>query len=79
MHVPVTVNGKNPYRGNLYVGDGDVEQIVHVGKPDHAHVRDDHGAQVALVTEQVERIVKTWNMQKGQCTEISDRFYKKKL
>ena len=43
MHVPVTVNGKNPYRGNLYVGDGDVEQIVHVGKPDHAHVRDDHG------------------------------------
>ena len=39
------------YRCNLYVGCGDVEEIVHVCVPDHAHVRDDHRAEVALVTE----------------------------
>jgi hypothetical protein len=41
------------YRSNLYVGYGDVEEIVHVGEPDHPHVRDDHCPQIALVAEQM--------------------------
>ncbi len=37
------------YCGNLNVGYGDVEEIVHVGEPDHPHVRHDHCTQVPLI------------------------------
>ncbi len=41
------------HRRNLQVRDGDVEELVHVGVPDHADVGDDGCAEVALVAGQV--------------------------
>ena len=38
-------------RGNLYVGNGDVEQIIHVSVPNYSDVGDDHRPQVPLVTK----------------------------
>ena len=39
-----------PHRSNLDVGDGDVEELVHVGVPDDTNIGHYHGAQVSLVT-----------------------------
>ena len=45
------------YRGNLNEGDGDVEEVVHVGEPDHAHIRHNHRPQVPLVAAQGNRSI----------------------
>ena len=41
----------------MQVGDGDVEELVHLGEPDDPDVGDDEGAEVALVRGQVPHAV----------------------
>ena len=45
---------KCAYRGNLYVGYGDVEEVIHVCIPDNSYIGDDHRPKVSLVTEEEE-------------------------
>ena len=39
------------HRGNLYVGNGDVEKIVHICVPNYSDVGYDHCPKVPLITE----------------------------
>ena len=40
------------YRSNLDVGDGNVEELIHICKPNHSHICHNHRPQISLVTEE---------------------------
>ena len=71
------------YRADLDVRDRDVEELVHIRKPNHPNIRHNHGPQIALVAEKYRFIFcpfssKVWSSQKGWWTspwEIPNPIY----
>ena len=71
------------YRADLDVRDRDVEELVHIRKPNHPNICHNHCPQIALVAEKYRFIFcpfssKVWSSQKGWWTspwEIPNPIY----